>query len=84
VIPSGLYLPAVLEATAGTAVQQAEAFEPGAGLQFIWRPMEYFQIAFGGDVAWHLPQRIESPYPVYTGDSTLHANGSTTLTVRIR
>jgi hypothetical protein len=83
-LPSGFYLPRVLEASAGQAVQSAEQLEPGAGLGFSWRPMEYMQLDVYGDLAWHLPQRVESPYAVYTGADTLHLVAGSNLTVRIR
>lgn len=83
-VPSGIYLPEVLDASEGQIVQQAESLEPGAGLAIHWRPMTYLQLDLYGDAAWRLPQRIESPYPVYTGDDTVHLTAGTRLTVRIR
>lgn len=83
-IPSGLFLPDVLEDGLDRPSQQAESLEPGAGLALHVRPMSYLQLDLAGDVAWHLPQRIEDPYQVYTGEDTLRAAVSAGFTVRIR
>lgn len=83
-LPSGIYLPRVLAASEGEAVQQAEQMEAGGGLGFTWRPMTYMQIGVYGDVGYHLRQRIEVPYPVYTDTDTLRIVAGSTLTVRIR
>ena len=42
------------------------------------------QIGVRGDVAYHLPQRLEFPYPVYTGGDTLDIAIGSTLGVRFR
>lgn len=83
-LPSGFYLPEVLDTSEGRAIQQAEQLEGGGGLAIYWRPMTYMQVDLYGDAAWHLPQRIEHPYPVYTGDDTFRVVAGSRLTVRIR
>jgi hypothetical protein len=83
-VPSGVLLPSVLSASAGQAVQTAEQFEMGAGLGLNWRPMDYLELRFHGDLAWQLPSRPESPYPEWTGDQTLHYNTGVDLAVRVR
>jgi hypothetical protein len=83
-LPSGFYLPKVLEASEGGVVQQAEQLEGGGGLGATWRPFENMQIGVVGDVAYHLPQRLEYPYPVYTGGETLDVTFGSTLGVRFR
>jgi hypothetical protein len=83
-VPSGFYLPKVLAASEGGAVLQAERFEPGGGLALRWRPFENLQIDLYGDVAYVLPQRVEFPYPVYTGPDTIHVVAGTNLGVRFR
>lgn len=83
-VQSGTYLPLVLEDGRSQAVQQAEAMEAGAGIGLSWRPMAFMQLDLYGDFAWHMPQRIEHPYPVYTGEDTLHLTAGSRLTVRIR
>lgn len=84
VIPSGVYLPGVLAISDGALVQQSEYLEPGAGLGLNWRMFEYFQLNTSVDAAWHMPQRIEHIYPVYTGLNTLRLNVGTNLVIRIR
>lgn len=83
-VPGGIYLPNTLATTEGQAVQLAESLEGGAGMAMLWRPMTYLEFDLHGDVAAHLPQRIEHPYPVRTGWDTLHANVGLDMTVRVR
>ena len=84
VVPSGIYLPSVLDTTAGAAVQQAEQLRAGAGLGVHWRPMRYMELRFFADAASQIPQRQEHPYPIRTGFDTLAASAGTELRVRIR
>jgi hypothetical protein len=83
-IPSGFYLPNVLEVSEGGPVQQAEALDSGGGLALHWRAFTNFQLTLYGDVAYHMPQRLEYPYPVYTGGDTLLIKAGTDLSVRFR
>ncbi len=83
-IASGVYLPDPLDNTRGRAVQTSESYELGTGVAFRLRPMQYFDVALFGDIAYRLPQRVESPYPVYTGADTVHWVAGTDLTFRIR
>jgi hypothetical protein len=83
-VASGIYLPNVLEASKGGLVLQSEAMEAGAGIALHWRAFTNFELGLYTDLAYHLPQRIEYPYPVYTGSDTLHVTAGTNLTVRIR
>lgn len=83
-VPSGIFLPNVLEASEGLLVQQSEQLEAGGGLALHWRPFENMQIGVFGDVGYHMPQRIEHPYPVYTGGNTLNIKAGSTLGVRFR
>jgi hypothetical protein len=82
-LPTGLELPAVLLPDAGL-VQQAEAMEIGGGLGVNLRFMQYLEWELYGDARYHLPQRLESPYPVYTGGDTIHVAAGTRLTIRVR
>ena len=82
-IPTGIELPAVLIADAGL-VQQAEAMEIGGGLGVDLRFMKYLEWDLWSDVRYQLPQRLESPYPVYTGGDTVHVSAGTRLTIRVR
>lgn len=83
-IPSGVMLAEVLDASLGTTVQEAERLEFGGGLGFLIRPSENLQFALRGDVTAPLPWRIESPYPIYAGPGTVHAQVGAELTLRIR
>lgn len=82
-VPTGVYLAGVLIDDLGK-VQTAEVLEPGAGLALGIRPFQYMQVDLKVDGYYHLPQRIESPYPVYTGGDTFRVVGGADLTVRIR
>ena len=83
-VVSGLYLPSVLGASLGTTVQQAESLEGGGGIALRWRPMEYMQLDLFGDMLYHMPQRVESPYTVYTWTDTTRVLVGADLTVRVR
>lgn len=83
VVPTGEYLPGVLVPDAG-AVQTAEVLEAGGGLALNWRPFQYMQLNLHGDVAGHLPQRIENAYSVYTGADTIHVVSGLDLVIRVR
>lgn len=84
VVPSGYYLPGVLSASAGHPTQMAEAFDLGGGMGIHWRPIENMQINLGGTGFYHMPQRVESFYDVYTGSDGLRVLVATDVTVRIR
>ncbi len=82
-VPTGEYLPGVLVPDAGV-VQTAESLEAGGGLGLIWRPFQYMQLNLHGDVAGHVPQRIENGYSVYTGGDTIRLVAGSDLTIRVR
>ena len=81
--PTGLELPGVLQPEAGL-VQKAEALEMGGGLGVDLRFMKYLELDLFGNALYRLPQRLESPYPVYTGDDTLHVLAGAKLNIRVR
>jgi hypothetical protein len=70
-IPSGLYLPSVLDASRTVPVTQSDAvfLEGGAGMHY--RIIEYVQLGLGGTVGTISPYRIEHPYAVSSGVGTL-------------
>ncbi len=70
-IPSGLYLPSVLDLTTSQAATESEYAYVRGGLGVNWRIVEYVQLNLGGDVGTSSPRRIEHAYPVYTGMGTL-------------
>lgn len=83
-VPSGLYLPSVLDVSTGLASQMSESMEAGGGLGFMFQPIPYMRISLHGEVAYHMPQRIESPYPIYTSPDTLHSIVGAEIGIRIR
>jgi hypothetical protein len=83
-LPSGFYLPNVLDVSSGGLVQQSEQLEAGGGIGVHWRPFENMQIGVHGDLGYHMPQRLEYPYPVYTGGDTVSVTVGSTLGVRFR
>lgn len=70
-IPSGLYLPSVLEASRTVPVTQSDAvlLEGAAGVRY--RIIDYVEIGLGGTVGTTSPYRIEHPYDVVAGMGTL-------------
>lgn len=82
-VPSGMFLPDVLDASLGTVVQQAETMDSGGGAGLTWRPFDAVQLRGWGELAYRLPQRIESPYPVYGWSNTTRVRAGLDLTVRI-
>ncbi|GDX81100.1 hypothetical protein LBMAG42_29110 [Deltaproteobacteria bacterium] len=82
-VPTGTELPAVLLPEAGLS-QRAESLELGGGIGLDLRFMKYLSLSLFGDARYHLPQRIESPYPVYTGGDTVHIVAGTQLQIRVR
>lgn len=83
-VASGVYLPSVLDASLEAPVQQSESLEAGGGIGLIWRPIEFVQLHAWGEMYYHLPQRIESPYPVYTAMDTTRTVIGAELTIRLR
>ncbi len=83
-VPSGLYLPSILDVTAGQPMQEAESVDLGGGIGFSFQPVQYFRIGIFGQVCYHLPQRIESFYPIYTSGDTIHSVVGGNMVVRIR
>lgn len=83
-VPSGLYLPSVLDVTAGQAVEQSESMDIGGGIGFSFQPITYFRIGIFGQVAYHMPQRIESFYPIYTAGDTVHSLVGGNMVIRVR
>ncbi len=82
-IPTGVELPAVLLPEAGL-VQQSETLEMGGGLGLDLRFMKYLALNLHADARYHFPQRLESPYPVYTGPDTLHVMAGVDVQIRVR
>lgn len=83
-IPSGLYLPDVLDGTEGqTATEGEHAFLTGqVGVN--WRIVHYLQWNTAGEFGFKTPRTVEHFYPVTTGLDTMHWGITTSLRFRIR
>lgn len=83
-IPSGSYLNGVLSITEDRPVLQSEALEFGAGARFDIRFFKYLEWRLGADAYYHMSQRVESQYSVYTDSDTLRLVAGTEFVVRVR
>ena len=70
-VPSGQYLPSVLDASRSIVVTQGDHLRGSAGIGVIIDPIEYFGIEFGADGVYSTPYRLEHVYAVTTGIDTL-------------
>lgn len=83
-VPSGMYLPSVLNATEGELVTMSEYGSAYAGLGFYWRMFKYLQLDVGADLAYIMPHQLEHPYAISTGMDTIavRANGQISVLIR--
>lgn len=83
-IPSGLYLPDVLDASSAlTATEGEYAFlATRAGVN--WRIVHYLQLNIAGELGLTTPRRVEHFYPVSTGMGTWTWGVLTSLRFRVR
>lgn len=65
-VPSGTYLPDVLEASQALLATQSEHLFLSAGLSFDIRIMEYIELDIGADAGVRTAHRVEHFYPVST------------------
>lgn len=70
-IPSGTYLPSVLDASRASVATQGDTSSVKGGLTFKYRVFEYVQLDLGGDVGVLMPYQVEHFYPVDTGMDSL-------------
>lgn len=63
-LPSGVYLPSVLDASKSLTVSMADRTELLAGGAVNWRFMEYLQLNVGGDFGANSGGRVENVYPI--------------------
>lgn len=63
-LPSGVYLPSVLDASEGIVVTMSDRTELIGGGGVNWRFMEYLQLNVGGDFGANSGGRVEHVYPV--------------------
>ena len=83
-VPSGTYLPSVMESTEGQLVTMGEHSEISAGLGLYWRMFQYGRVDLYGDAHYVMPHRLEHPYPVYTGSDTIRVTAGAKLTILVR
>lgn len=83
-VPSGLYLPDVLNGTeAQTATEGEHAYLAGSfGVN--WRFIHYLQLNMAGEFGFATPRTVEHFYPVKTGLDTMTWGFTTSLRFRIR
>jgi hypothetical protein len=83
-IPSGIYLPDILDASTGLVANESET----ASVMFLtgvnWRIHEYVQLNISGEVGTGTPRRAENFYPVSTGMGNVLWGLTTDLTFRLR
>ena len=70
-IPSGTYLPSILDASQGVLILESEVTALDLGLGLNARIMEYAQLNIGGEIGTVSPQRIEHLYSVETAPGSL-------------
>lgn len=70
-IPSGTYLPSILDASQGVLILESEVTTLDVGLGLNARIMEYAQLNIGGEIGTISPQRIEHLYRVETAPGTV-------------
>ena len=83
-IPSGLYLPSVLDASSQVPATMSEVTRVGVGGGVNWRFIEYLQLNVTGDVGVNSGGRVEHFYPVSMGLGALEWSVRTTLQFKVR
>ncbi|MEC7949459.1 MAG: hypothetical protein VX265_17965 [Myxococcota bacterium] len=82
-IPSGIYLPDVLDASSGQVATQSERVTAAGQFGLNWRLHEYVQWNIAGEAGIHTPHRVEHFYPVNAGAGLLWGV-TTSLRFRLR
>jgi len=70
-IPSGTYLPDILDASRGQVATQSERVTAAGQFGVNWRFHEYVQLNVAGEAGIHTPHRVEHFYPVSAGPGIL-------------
>lgn len=70
-IPSGTYLPSILDASQSVLILESETTSLDLGFGINARIMEYAQLNIGGEIGTISPQRIEHLYSIETAPGTL-------------
>ncbi|MBN2799557.1 MAG: hypothetical protein JXX28_10455 [Deltaproteobacteria bacterium] len=72
-VPSGIFLPDVLDLSAGKIVTQGEYLSGRAGFALDAVVYDYAHLRLGGEARGVSPHRLETAYPIYTGFDTVEA-----------
>ena len=83
-VPSGIYLPSVLEASTSLVATQEENAAISGGIGLKYRVMEWAQLELGGDMGTVTAYQVEHFYPVSTGMGTMTWDVHARLTLRGR
>jgi len=83
-IPSGLYLPSVLDVSGAAPATMSEVTRVGVGGGVNWRFIEYLQLNVTGDVGVNSGGRVEHYYPVAMGLGAFEWSVHTTLQFKVR
>ena len=83
-LPSGLYLPSVLDSSLGTVSTMGEQTRFIGGIGIYWRLFEYLKLELASDVSYVMPTQFENPYLVQTGSNTVRFDTRADLVVMFR
>ncbi len=83
-IPSGLYLPSILDASRGSIVTQDETLTLQGGIGLNWRMVEYAQLNLQGGAGVSTPHQLEHLYGVGTGLGAWHWYVGSSIRFRAR
>ncbi|MFT5587171.1 MAG: hypothetical protein ACI9VR_004779 [Cognaticolwellia sp.] len=83
-LPSGLYLPSVLDSSMGSVTTMGEQTRFIGGIGIYWRLFEYLKLELASDVSYVMPTQLENPYLVQTGSNTVRFDTRADLVVMFR
>ncbi|MCO4744449.1 MAG: hypothetical protein KC912_06660 [Proteobacteria bacterium] len=83
-LPSGLYLPSVLDASKPNLIEQGDRMVARGGLGFDGHIRKYVGIRIGADFVYDLPYRIEHLYEARTSGDAFTVEIGTRVNVKIR
>jgi len=83
-VPSGLYLPSVLDASRSQLVTRGEHLVASTGLGLVYHVNQYAGVRLGAEVRYFQPHRLEHVYPVSTGLDTWEMSWSARVVGRVR
>jgi hypothetical protein len=83
-VPSGVFLPSVLDRSRSALVFQSESLVAGAGLGVIVHPVKYVGVRLAGDFRAWTPYRVEHVYDVVQGAGSHSVGVQATVVGRLR